>query len=93
VEVGHRGPTFATAKWVVLTELKMKVVSDLLHISDSLRIFELTLMHPKLPSANKILDEKFSQQGPRSDVRPTQTCCWGLVLNCYELRTRQHRNC
>jgi transposase InsO family protein len=20
-------------------------------------------------------------------------CCWGLVLNCYELRTRQHRNC
>jgi hypothetical protein len=21
------------------------------------------------------------------------TDCWGLVLNCYELRTRQHRNC
>jgi hypothetical protein len=19
--------------------------------------------------------------------------CWGLVLKCYELRTRQHRNC
>jgi hypothetical protein len=19
--------------------------------------------------------------------------CWGLVLNCYELRTRQHENC
>jgi hypothetical protein len=24
---------------------------------------------------------------PRSDSR-----CWGLVLRCYELRTRQHRN-
>jgi hypothetical protein len=61
VEVGlaNRGPTFATAKWAILTELEMKVVSDLLHIFDSLHIFELTLLHPKLPSANKILDEIF----------------------------------
>jgi hypothetical protein len=60
VEVGlaNRGPTFATVKWAVLTELEMKVVSDLLHIFDSLHIFELTLLHPKLPSANKILDKK-----------------------------------
>jgi hypothetical protein len=61
VEVGlaNQGPTFATTKWVVLTELEMKVVSNLLHIFDNLHIFELTPLHPKLPSANKILDEKF----------------------------------
>jgi hypothetical protein len=61
VEVGlaNRGPTFATTKWVVLTELETKVVSDLLHIFCILHIFELTLLHPKLPSANKILDEIF----------------------------------
>jgi hypothetical protein len=29
-----------------------------LHIFDSLRTFGLTLPHPKLPSANKILVEK-----------------------------------
>jgi hypothetical protein len=60
VEVGltNRGPTFATAKWAVLTELEMKVVSGLLHIFDSLHIFGLILLHPKLPSANKILNEK-----------------------------------
>jgi hypothetical protein len=23
----------------------------------------------------------------------TQQACWGLVLKCYELRTRQHRKC
>jgi hypothetical protein len=22
-----------------------------------------------------------------------EKCCWGLVLKCYELRTRQHGNC
>jgi hypothetical protein len=60
VEVGlaNRGPTFATAKWAVLIESKTKVVFDLLHIFYSLRIFGLILLHPKLPSANKILDEK-----------------------------------
>jgi hypothetical protein len=60
VEVGlaNQGPIFATAKWVVLTESETKVVFDLLHIFDSLRIFRLILLRPKLPSANKILDEK-----------------------------------
>jgi hypothetical protein len=36
----------------------MKVAFGLLHIFDSLRIFGLILLHPKLPSANKILTEK-----------------------------------
>jgi hypothetical protein len=54
----NQGPTFATAKWVVLIELKTKVVFDLLHISDNLRTFELNPLHPKLLLANKILDEK-----------------------------------
>jgi hypothetical protein len=60
VEVGlaNQGPTFATAKWAVLTESETKAVFDLLHIFDSLHIFRLILLHPKLPSANKILDEK-----------------------------------
>jgi hypothetical protein len=61
VEVGlaNRDPAFATAKWAVLTGLEMKVVYDLLHTFDSLHIFGLILLHPKLPSANKILDEIF----------------------------------
>jgi hypothetical protein len=46
------------AKWVVLTGLETKVVFYLLHISDSLRTFGLIPLHPKLPLANKILDEK-----------------------------------
>jgi hypothetical protein len=60
VEMGlaNQGPTFATTKWAVLTELETKAVFDLLHIFDSLRIFGLIPVHPKLPSANKILDEK-----------------------------------
>jgi hypothetical protein len=60
VEVGlaNQGPTFAMPKWAVLIELEMKVVSDLLHIFYNLRIFGLIMPHPKLPSANKILDEK-----------------------------------
>jgi hypothetical protein len=60
VEVGlaNRGPTFAMVKWAVLIELGTKVVFDLSHIFDNLRIFGLILLHPKLPSANKILDEK-----------------------------------
>jgi hypothetical protein len=61
VEVGlaSQGPTFATVKWTVLTKSEMKAVFDLLHIFDSLHIFGQILLHPKLPSANKILDEKF----------------------------------
>jgi hypothetical protein len=60
VEVGlaNQGLTFATTKWAVLTESKTKAVFDLLHIFDSLRIFGLILLHPKMPSSNKILDEK-----------------------------------
>jgi hypothetical protein len=54
----NQDPTFAVAKWVVLTGLETKVVFDLLRISDSLRTFGLISLHPKLPLANKILDEK-----------------------------------
>jgi hypothetical protein len=59
--LANQGPSSAMAKWVVLIELKTKVVFDLLHISDNLRTFELYLLHPKLPLANKILEEKLSQ--------------------------------
>jgi hypothetical protein len=58
VDLTNQGLTFAVAKWVVLTGLKTKVVFDLLHISDSLRTFGLIPLHPKLPLANKIPDEK-----------------------------------
>jgi hypothetical protein len=60
VEVGlaNQGPIFATAMWAVLTESETKAIFDLLHIFDSLRIFGLVLLHPKLPSANKIVVEK-----------------------------------
>jgi hypothetical protein len=80
VEVGlaNQGHTFAMAKWAVLTKSEMKVVSDLLHIFDSLHIFGLILLHPKLPSANKILDKKLFPARPRSDVRSTQTCVYLL---------------
>jgi hypothetical protein len=61
MDLANQGPTFATTKWVVLIELKTKVVFDLLHISDNLRTFGLNPLHPKLPLANKILDEKLSQ--------------------------------
>jgi hypothetical protein len=33
----------------------MKVVSGLLHIFDNFHIFELALLHSKLPSVSKIL--------------------------------------
>jgi hypothetical protein len=60
VEVGlaNQYPTFATTKWAVLIEREMKVAFDLLHIFNNLHTFELTPLHPKLPSANKIFDEK-----------------------------------
>jgi hypothetical protein len=48
-------PTFVVAKLVVLTGLEMKVASGLLHIFDNFQTFEPDLLHPKLPSANKIL--------------------------------------
>jgi hypothetical protein len=46
------------AKLAVLIELETKVIFDLFHIFDNLGIFGLIMLHPKLPSANKILDEK-----------------------------------
>jgi hypothetical protein len=57
VEVAPKNldPTFAMAKWAELVELEMKVASSLWHTYDRFRIFELDLLHPKLPSANKIL--------------------------------------
>jgi hypothetical protein len=58
MDLTNQDPTFAMAKWVVLTRLKMKVVFDLLHISDNLRTFGLIPLHLKLPLANKILGEK-----------------------------------
>ena len=61
MDLVNQGLTFATAKWVVLIELKTKVVFYLLHIFDKLRTFGLNPLHPKLPLANKILDEKLSQ--------------------------------
>jgi hypothetical protein len=57
-DLTNQGPTFAMAKWVVLTESQTKAVFDLLRISDSLRTFVLVPLHPKLSLANKILNEK-----------------------------------
>ena len=55
VDLTNPGPIFAMARLVVLAGLAMKVVSGLLHIFDNFHIFELALLHPKLPSASKIL--------------------------------------
>jgi hypothetical protein len=48
-------PTFAVVKWAVLVRLKMKVVSGLWHMYGNFHIFEPSLLHSELPSANKIL--------------------------------------
>jgi hypothetical protein len=57
VKVGltNLDPTFAMARWAGLAELETKVVFGLWHTYGSFHIFELNLMHPKLPLANKIL--------------------------------------
>jgi hypothetical protein len=55
VDPTNPGPIFAMAMLVVLTELATKVVSSLLHTFDNFHTFEPDLLHPKLPSANKIL--------------------------------------
>jgi hypothetical protein len=55
VDPTNPGPIFAMDKFVVLAELTTKVVSGLLHIFDNFLTFEPDLLHPKLPSANKIL--------------------------------------
>jgi hypothetical protein len=55
VDLTNLGPIFAMTRLVVLAGLAMKVVSGLLHIFDNFRTFEPDLLHPKLPSANKII--------------------------------------
>jgi hypothetical protein len=55
VDLTNPGPIFAMARLVVLAGLAMKVVSGLLHIFDNFRTFGPDPLHPKLPSANKIL--------------------------------------
>jgi hypothetical protein len=55
VDLTNPNPTFAVAKLAVLTGLEMKVVSSLLHIFGNFHTFEPDLLHPKLPSVNKIL--------------------------------------
>jgi hypothetical protein len=55
VDLTNPNPTFAVAKLAVLAKLRMKVVSGLLHIFGNFHIFEPSLLHPKLPSASKIL--------------------------------------
>jgi hypothetical protein len=55
VDLKNLGPIFAMDRLAVLTGLATKVVSGLLHIFDNFHTFEPDLLHPKLPSANKIL--------------------------------------
>jgi hypothetical protein len=43
------------AKWAGLAELEMKLVFGLWHAFGNFNIFELNPLHPKQPSANKIL--------------------------------------
>jgi hypothetical protein len=65
VEVGlvSLGPTVAVARWAGLAGLETKVAFDLWRTSDSFHIFELDLLRPKLPSANKILVRIPFQEG------------------------------
>jgi hypothetical protein len=55
VDLTNPNPTFAVAKLAVLTGLETKVASGLLHIFGNFHIFEQGLLHPKLPSASKLL--------------------------------------
>jgi hypothetical protein len=55
VGLANLGPTFVVAKWTGLAKLKTKVVFVLWHTSGSFHIFELNLLHPKLPSVNRII--------------------------------------
>jgi hypothetical protein len=55
VDLTNPVPTFAVAKLAVLTGLRTKVVSSLLRIFGNFHIFELDLLHPKLPSVSKTL--------------------------------------
>jgi hypothetical protein len=57
VEVDLTNPSliFAMAKLAVLAGLETKVASGLWRIFGNFHIFELNLLHPKLPSASKNL--------------------------------------
>jgi hypothetical protein len=55
VDLTNPGLIFVMARLAVLTGLATKVGSGLLHIFDNFCTFEPDLLHPKLPSANKIL--------------------------------------
>jgi hypothetical protein len=55
VDLTNLGHIFAMARLVVSVGLTTKVVSGLLRIFGNFHIFELDLLHPKLPSAKKIL--------------------------------------
>jgi hypothetical protein len=55
VDLTNPEPTFVVARLDVLTGLEMKVAFGLLHIFDNFYTFEPDLLHPKLPSANKII--------------------------------------
>jgi hypothetical protein len=41
-------------------------------------------------ATNYLLDGHLSQYNIHGNIKMTH--CWGLVLKCYELRTRQHKN-
>jgi hypothetical protein len=55
LDLANLGPTFVVARWAVLVGLKTKATFGLWHTSGSFHISEPSLLHPKLPSANKIL--------------------------------------
>jgi hypothetical protein len=55
VDLTNPGPIFAMARLPVLARLKTKVASGLWHTFSNFHIFELNLLHPKLPLASKNL--------------------------------------
>jgi hypothetical protein len=55
VDLTNLGPTFAVAKRAILAGLKTKDVSGIWRIFGNFHIFDPSLLHPKLPSASKIL--------------------------------------
>ena len=71
VDLTNPSPIFAVAKLVVLAGLETKVASGLWHIFDNFHIFELNLLHLKLPLASKTLSKNLPQQRPRPNVGST----------------------
>jgi hypothetical protein len=52
--------------------------------------------HDQRGAQDDQVEEEEAPQAPPTQVRATiqrDHPCWGLVLKCYELRTRQHRKC